>query len=88
MLGIEPQGLLVVLESQVELARLAVRVAEVVLRIGIAWILCRDLVERLQRGLPVLGLDRPLAGGIVGILGRGRKAVTSPAPGGDSRPSR
>ncbi len=74
--GVELERALVMLEREVELTRVPVGVAEIVLDIGIAGVAERRRGKRLDRGAPVLRLDRLFARGVVRIeLRRVRIAV-------------
>ena len=65
--GVELERAPVMLEREVELTRVPVGVAEIVLDIGIAGVAERRRGKRLDRGAPVLRLDRLFARGVVRI---------------------
>src|SRR5260221_1821802 len=64
---VELQRALVVLERQVELARVTVSIAEVVLDVGIARVAQRSRRQQSDCAAPVLCLDGLLAAGVVGV---------------------
>lgn len=67
MAGIELQRALIVRESQLELAALAVGVAEVVLDVGVAGVTEGDRGKRPDRGIPVLGRDGRFSGRVLRV---------------------
>src|SRR6185369_13790197 len=76
VLGIEAQGLPVVLEDpvHVRVRALADRVGEQVVIVGVGGVAGDGLLQQIGRARPVAGVDAGAGGGEVGIGGRRRRA--------------
>src|SRR4029453_3454200 len=83
---VELQRALIVPEGEIELAGVAISVAEIVLDVSIARVAQRRRVERLDRRRPILGVDRLLTRCVIRIELHGCGIVVSRVGRSRARP--